>query len=202
MEIYIIRKLNFLCMYFKDCFTAFKIRKFHRYTAVKTSRTGQCRVKRFRTVGRCQNDNTIVSSKTIHLCKKLVQSLLTFIIATCHLTVTFLADGIDFVDKYDTRSLFFCLAEKITDFGCAHSDKHLDKFRTGHGEERYVSLSGYCFCQHGLTSTWRTYEQDTFRHGSTDFGVFIRIVKIINDFLKIFFCFFLACDITEMNTFG
>ena len=116
MEIYIIRKLYFLCMYLKNCFTALKIRKFYRYTAVETSRTGQCRVKRFRTVGCRQNDNSVVALETIHLSKELVQSLFALIVSACHLTVTFLTDGINLINKHDTRSFFFGLFKEVTYF--------------------------------------------------------------------------------------
>ena len=201
MEIHIIRKLHFLCMYFKDCLTSLKIRQFHRNTTVKTSRTGKCRVKGFRTVGRCQNDNTIVSFKSIHLRKQLVQCLLTFIISTCHLAITFLSDSINFINKYDTRCFFLCLFKEITDFGSTHTYKHLDKFRSGHGKERNIGFPGYCFCQHSFTGTWRAYEQHSFRHRSANFGVFFRIMQIIHNFLQIFFCFFFTGNITEANTF-
>ena len=116
MEIYIIRKLYFLCMYLKNCFTAFKIRQFYRYTAVETSRTGQCRIKRFRTVGCRQNDNAVVAFETIHLSKELVQSLFALIVSACHLTVTFLTDGIDLINKYNAWSFFFCLFKEVTHF--------------------------------------------------------------------------------------
>ena len=67
MEIYIIANLDFSCMYLEDCLTAFQVRQFHRYTPVKTSRSGQCWIKGFRTVRCRQNDNTIISFKSIHL---------------------------------------------------------------------------------------------------------------------------------------
>ena len=202
MEIHIVRKLNFFCMYLKDCFTTFKIRKFHRYTTVKTSRTSQCRVKRFRTVGRCQNNDTVIFLKTIHLSKQLVQSLLTFIVSTCHLSVSFLTDSIDLINEYDTRCFFLCLFKEITNLGSTHTNKHFHKFRTGHREEWYIGFSGYCFCQHGFTGTWRADKQNTFRHGSSHLGVFLRIMQVINDFLQIFFCFFFTGYITEADTFG
>ena len=179
-------------MYFKDCFTTFKIRKFYRYTAVETSRTGQCRVKRFRTVGCCQNNNTVISLKTIHLRKQLVQGLLTFIVSTCHLSVTFLTNGIDLINEYDTRCFFLCLFKEVTNFGCAHTNKHFHKFRTGHREERYIGFTGYCFCQHGFTGTWRAYKENAFRHGGSHVCVFLWVMKVIYNLCKVFLGFILS----------
>ena len=115
-------------MYLENCLTAFEIRKFDWDSSVKTSRTGQGGIKGFRAVGCRQNDHSIVSLKAIHLCKKLVQCLFSFIIAACHLSVSFLTDGIDLINKYDTWCFLFCLFKKIADFGCAHTDKHFHEF--------------------------------------------------------------------------
>ena len=113
MEIHIIRRFDFSCMNLQNCFTACKIRKLNRNTTVKTARTGKRRVKGFRTVGCCQNDNAVVALKAIHLCQQLVQCLLTFIIAA-NLTVTFFTNGINFINEYNTWCFFLRLLKKIT----------------------------------------------------------------------------------------
>ena len=65
----------------------------------------------------------VVCFKSVHLGKQLVQCLLPLIIAA-HPAVTLLADGVDLVDKYDTRRFFLGLPEQIPDFGGAHADEH------------------------------------------------------------------------------
>ena len=96
-------------MDFQNCLTTFQIRQLYRNPAVKTSRTKQRRIEGFRTVGRRQNDNTLLTVKTIHLSQKLVQRLLALVIAAHAGAVTLLTNRIDLVDKYDTRRFFIGL---------------------------------------------------------------------------------------------
>ena len=96
-------------MDFQNCLTAFQIRQLYRNPAVKTSRTKQRRIEGFRTVGRRENDNTLLAVKTIHLSQKLVQRLLALVIAAHAGAVTLLTNRIDLVDKYDTRRFFIGL---------------------------------------------------------------------------------------------
>ena len=200
VEINIVGETNLLGMHLQDFFTAFQIRQFNRHTSVETSRTGQCRVKGFRSVGGSQDNNTCVALKTIHLCQQLVQRLFTFVIAA-NLAVTLLADGIDFIDENDTWGFFLRLFEKVTDFGSTHTYEHFDKFRTGHGEERYIGFAGHRLGKHGLTCSRRAYKKNAFRHGSTDFFIFIRIVEIIHDFCQVFLGFIFTGHIRELDTF-
>ena len=101
---------NLFRMNLKNLFSSLKIRKLHRDSSVKTPRTEKSRVKRIRSVGCSQNHHTFRTVKAIHLCEKLVKSLLTLIISarkTC--TVTFFTNGINLIDKYNTGSLFIGL---------------------------------------------------------------------------------------------
>ena len=86
--------------------------------SVKTSRTQKCRIQYFRTVGCRQDQKPLGSIKSIHLCKKLVQCLLTFIIATAIPAQSrLLTDGIDLINKHDTRCIFLGFFEQIPDSG-------------------------------------------------------------------------------------
>ena len=187
-------------MNLQDRFPALEIRQFYRHSPVKTSWSGQCRVQGFRTVGCCQDDHTIISLKSIHLSKQLVQSLLPFIIST-HLTITFFTDSIDLINEYNTRSLFLCLLKQVTYLGSSHAYKHFHKFRAGHGEKRHIRFSGHSLCQHSLTCTRRAYKQNSFWHCCTYLGIFLRIVKVIYDLSQVFFCLILTCYIAEMDSF-
>ena len=55
------------------------------------------------------------------------------------------ANGIDFIDKYDARRVFFRLLEHISNAGCANTDKHFDKIGTRNSEEWYFCLAGNRF---------------------------------------------------------
>ena len=191
VEIHIIGCFDFSCMNLQNCFTSCKIGKLNWYAAVKTSWTGKCRVKGFRAVGSCQNDNTVVAFETIHLCEQLVQCLLTLIVAA-YLAVTFFTDGINLINEYDTWGFLFRLLKKITNFGSTHTYKHFYKFRTGHGKEWNIRFSGNGFGKHCFTGTWRAYKENAFRHGSSHICVFLRVVKIIYNLCKVFLGFILS----------
>ena len=125
----------------------------------------------------------------------MVQCLFTFIIAAELTAITFLANGINFVDKDDTWSFFLCLFEQVTHTCGTHANEHFDKFGTGDGEERYLRFAGYCFCEQRLTCTRRAYKQSTLRHISTNFSVFIRIMQEVDQFLQCFLSLILPGDI-------
>ena len=124
-------------MDFQDLLPAFQIRQFHRHPPVKTPRPCERRIQRFRTVGGCQDDDSVVRLESVHLCQQLVQRLLPFVIAA-HPAVTLLADGVDLIDKHDAGGFLLGLPEQIPDFRGAHADEHFHEFRTGHGEEGHI----------------------------------------------------------------
>ena len=97
--------------------------------------------------------------------------------------VTFFTDGIDLIDKDDTRCFLICLLEQVTHLRSSHADEHLDKLRTGNGEERNICLSGYCLCKQRFTGSWRADKQCSFRHFCTNFFIFFGIMQEVNNLL-------------------
>ena len=122
-------QFHFSRMDFQDLFTAFQVRQLYRNTPVETARSCKRRVQGFRTVRRCQDDDAVVCLKSIHLCKELVQGLLSLVISSDS-SVTFLSDRINLIDKYNTRRFLLRLFEKITHFRRSHADKHFHKLGT------------------------------------------------------------------------
>ena len=173
----------------EDFHAALKVWEDDRHLAVETARTGQCGVEGFRTVCCRQNDDACVFFEAVHLGEELVQRLFTFIIAADGGRASLLADGIDFIDEYDTWCFFLRLLEEVSDLGCAHADEHFYEFRTGNGEERYVRFPCDCLGQHGLACAWRSDEEDALRHLRADFLVLGRIVEVFDDFLQAFLRF-------------
>ena len=103
-------------MHFQYFFTPFKIGKFYRDSPVKTSRAQKRRIQCVRSVCCRKYYNTFRRIKTVHFCKELIQCLLPFIISCHSVAVTFLADRIDLIDKYNTRGFLICLFKQITHF--------------------------------------------------------------------------------------
>ena len=128
--------------------TLVQVGQFHMNLSVETSGTKQRFVQDIGTVRSRQDDNTAVGAETIHFRKQLVQRVFAFVVAVhIYIFATGTTDSIDFVDKHDTRSFLFCLAEQVTYAGSTYADEHFYEVRTGQGEERNVCLSGYSLGQ-------------------------------------------------------
>ena len=68
-------------MHFQDFFPSFQIRKLYGDPPVKPARTQKRGIKAVRTVSSRQDNDSLRRVKSIHLCQKLIQGLLTFIIS-------------------------------------------------------------------------------------------------------------------------
>ena len=134
-------------MYPQDRLTAFEIRKLHRNSSVETARSQEGFIKGLRTVCSRQDHNTLSSVKSIHFCKQLVQGLLALVISAHAASVTLFTDGIDLIDKDDTRSFLICLLEEVPDLRGTHADEHLNELRAGDREERNVRLTSNGLCK-------------------------------------------------------
>ena len=186
-------------MYFQNILTAFQIRTLHDDPAVKTARSKQGLIENFRTVGCRQNNACLITLESIHLCQKLIQCLLTFIISS-ETGITAFSNGINLIDKHDTGSIFLCFFKKITNTGCTHTYEHLYKIRTCQREEGHMGLSCHGFCKKCLASSRRTYKQSSFRQFRTNLSVLCRIMKEIHHLYKGFLRLFLTCHILKCNT--
>ena len=102
-------------MNLQDFLTTLKIRKLNRDPFSKTSRTEKCGSRESGRLVAARITTPLEPSKPSILCQKLVQCLLTLIVSAAHSgAVTFLADGIDFINKYDTWCFLIGLFKKIT----------------------------------------------------------------------------------------
>ena len=199
-EVNVTADLDLLCVDLEYIDAALQIGKFYRHAAVETPWPRERRIEGFGTVCRRQNDDSQVFFKTVHLGQQLVQSLFALIVAAQRASVTLFADGIDLIDEDNAGCFFLGLTEKVTDLGSAHTDEHLDKFRTGHGEERYIGLSRNRLGQHGLTGTGRADEQNALGHCGADLFVFAGIVQVFHDLHQVFFGLLFPGDIGKTNT--
>ena len=187
----------------KNFLTPFQIRKLNRNSSVESARAKKRRIQRIRTVGCCQNYNTLGAVKTIHLRQKLIQCLLPLIVAAGKSgTVTFLSNGINLIDEDNTGSLFICLFKQITNLCRTHTYKHFHELRTGNGEERNFRFTGYGFCKQCFTCSGRADKKGTLRHGCTDLRIFPGIVQIVYDFCQKLFCLVFSCHICKLDSGG
>ena len=92
------------------------------------------------------------------------------------------------------------MLEKVAYTTGTDTHKHFHEVGTRHREERYSSLSGYCLGQEGLTCSRRTHQQRTFGDLTTQFGIFLRILQEVHDFLNLLLGTGLTCHILERDT--
>ena len=182
----------------KDAF-AFQIRQLYRNPAVKTSRTQNCRIQDIHTVGSGHYDNAFIYPESIHLYKKLVQSLFPFIMTASHAGSTLSCNSIDLINKDDTRCVTLALFEKISYTGSTYTDKHFHKVRTGNGEKRNSRFSCHCLCQKCLTSSGRAYKQHAFRNPCTYFCIFLWRFQEIYHLYQIFLLLLQTCYLIKSN---
>ena len=69
--------------------------------------------------------------EAIHLGQQLIERLLALVVAAKAAAIALLTDGIDLIDKDDTRSFLICLLEEVPDLRGTHADEHLNELRAG-----------------------------------------------------------------------
>ena len=175
-----------LCMYFENFFSRLYIRHADDNLAIESARSQQRRVQNIRTVGGCQDDNSGIFVKSVHLHQKLVQGLFSFVISAAQAGTSLPSYGIDFIDKNNARCILLCLLEEVTNTGSTHTDEHLHEIRTGNRKERYARFTCSGLGNVGFTGTRITHHQHTFRDPRSQLGIFSRIPKEVHNLLKFF----------------
>ena len=108
-------------------------------------------------------------------------------------------NGIDLIDKDDTRSVFLRILKKIADTGSADTDEHLDEIRSGDRKERNSRLTGNRLREKCLTGSRRSYQDHALRDPGTDIRIFLRIFQEINDLFQFFLLLLESCDLGEVH---
>ena len=196
-KVYIIIKLNILCVDPENFFTAFYIRLFNRNLTVKAAWAQKGRVKDVCTVCSCKDDEAFFIVETIHFNKKLVECLFALVIASAKIVYTAFTDGVNFIDEDDAWSLFPCVAEKIADTAGTNAYKHFNKVRTGNPEERNTGFTCNCTGKQSLTCSRRSNKEDSLWNFSADFRIFLWFLKEVNDFNKFVLCFINTGNVAE-----
>ena len=198
-QVYILAKRFILGMNMEDFFPSFNIRTTYANLAVKTSRTKNCRIQNIHTVGSGHYDNAFIYPESIHLYKKLVQSLFPFIMTASHAGSTLSCNSIDLINKDDTRCVTLALFEKISYTGSTYTNKHFHKIRTGNGEKRNARFPGNSLGQKRLTSSWRSYKDNSFRDSGPHLGILLGILQEIYNLLQLLLLFLQARYVLESH---
>ena len=157
------------------------IRVVYRDLAVKASGTQQRRVEYIRTVGRRDDDDSLVAAEAVHLDEQLVQCLLALVVTAAESGSAVTSDRVDFVYEYDARRILLSGVEQVAHTRRADADVHLDEIRTGDRVERNPGLSGYRLCEQGFTCAGRSHEQDAVRYVRAEPRELSRIAQELDD---------------------
>ena len=129
-------------MNLQDSFPALNVGKVQRYSPVEPARAQQRRVQNVRAVGGGQHDDIVVGLEPVHLHQDLVQGLLTLVMSAAQACSPMPPNGVDLIDKHDTRSVPFGLVEQVPYTGRAYADEHLYKFAAADVEEGDTRFPG------------------------------------------------------------
>ena len=171
----------------------------HDDLTVETPRTQQSGVKHVGTVRRGNQNHRFVRIKAVHFDQQLVQRLFPLIVPAAQSRAAVTPDRVDFVDKDQTRRVFFGLFKHIAHARRADADEHFNKIGTRNRKERHVRFARNRFRQQRLARPRRSDQQhaagDFSAQALEPFGVF----QIIDDFDQILFGFINARDIGESD---
>src|ERR1700722_8524796 len=168
-------------MDFEDRLPAFEVRLVDRNLTVEAAGTKQGGIEHVGTFGSGQYDDPTVPTKSIHFNGELIERSFTLVIAHDRIFSAGPPDGIDLIDKNDTRRFFPGLFEKVSHPAGTNSDEELDEVGTTHGEEGHLGLTRHRFRQQRLTRPGRTYQQSTLWYLSAECGIFFWILQEIDD---------------------
>ena len=135
--------------------------------------------------------------EAIHLGQQLIERLLALVVAAKAAAIALLTDGIDLIDKDDTRCLFLGLLKQVTNLSSAATDKHLNELRARNAKERNTGLAGNSLGKQGLTGTRRANKESTTRQLGADLLVALRLLQKVDDLLERLLGLFLTGDVLK-----
>ncbi len=177
----------------------FNIGKSYSYLAIKTTGSKKGWIQNVRTVCCSDNDDTLLSIKSVHLNKKRIQSLLPFIMTTSHAMSTVTPNSVNFVYKNKTRRIFLPLLKHIADPTSSNPYEHLHEVRTTNREKRDVRLARNSARQKSFTSPWRPYHENSLRNCSTKSLELSGVAKKIDNLKKFLFCLLNSSNVLESH---
>ena len=154
--------------------------------AVEAPGPEQGRIEDVGPVGGGDDDDAVVGVEAVEFHQELVEGLLTFVVPATEAGTAMTADGIDFVDEHDRRSMALGLLEQISNSGGADADEHLDEIGPGDRKERNPGFTRHRLGQEGLARSRRPEEEDALRDLGAEGPVLVGILEEVLDLLKLF----------------
>ena len=170
-------------------------------TAVKAARAQQRLIEDLRPVRRSKDHDALARIKAVDLGQQLVERLLTLVVAA-EFGISRAADGVDLINKDDSRGDLRRLLEQIAHAACADADEHFHEIGAGNGEERNACLARDGLGQKRLAGARRADQQCALRELRADGGVFLRVMQEIDDLHERFLGLVLSGHIGKRDAGG
>src|SRR5215469_17581437 len=107
------------------------------------------------------------------------------------------ADRINFIDENQTRRVFACLLEHVSNAAGAYANEHFDKIRTADAEKRRIRFAGNCLGEKGFSGSWRANHQYALWNTPTQSLEFFRVLQKLDEFRNLFNSLFNPRNILE-----
>ena len=187
-------------MHVEDFLSTANVRRGHNNPPVKPPRAQQGRIQDVRTVGRRNQNDTLVCFKAIHLHQELVEGLLTLVMPAAEAGTAMASNRINLINKNDARRLLFPLNKEVADARSPDPDKHLNKVGTADREERHPGFPGNRPGEQGFSGSGRPDQQDPFGDTPPQTGELFRVFEKGDDFFQLLFGLFHAGNVAERDT--
>ena len=172
-------------MHLEDTLTPFDIGQVDDYATIETPGAQERRIEHIGSVGRRKKDDTLVTLKTVHLDEKLVERLLTLIVAATETRAAVSANRVDFINKQNAWRVFFALIKEVSHSRGTHPDEHLDKVGTAHRKEGDVGLTSDGLGKKGLPRSRGAQKQRTLGDPAAQLLKPLGILQKLDDLLKL-----------------
>ena len=175
------------------------VRHSHRDLPVEASRSQDCRVQNIHTVGRCENNNSLICPKTVHLYQKLIQRLFTLVVASAETGAAASGDCVDLIDEHDAGMIILGVREQVAYTRSADTDEHFHEIGTRNREERNTCLAGNSLGNQRFTCSGRSDKQYTLGYSCSESRILRRIPQEIHKFLEILLLLLKACYVIKCD---
>src|SRR5579862_3910919 len=186
-------------MNFQNALATLHVGERHHDAAVETARPQQCGIEHVGTIGRGDEDYTLVGFEPVHLDQQLIEGLLALIMTTAETSPSMTPDGIDLIYKDDAGRMLLALHEQIAHARRAHADEHLNKVGTRNRKERHARFACNRAREERLAGSRRPDQQDALGDSSAEACEALGVAQKLNYFFELVLGFVDSSDVGEGN---
>ena len=200
-DIHILRHRLVADVHAKNSLAPAQIRQIDYDLSIEAAGPHEGGIENIRPVRGSDQDDAFVRLEAVHLHQQLIERLFALVVTAAQTGPTVAADGVDFVDEDDARSVSLALFEQIANATGADADEHLHEVGARHREERTTGFTRDSAGKQCFARSRRTDQQRTLRQATAKLGELLRILQEFDDLLELVFRFVHAGDVLERHLF-